>query len=241
MQQAEKTQSRVWVGSLLCWKSFGCYDTARRVTFGVGILGVWLCSAAEESHLGCPESRPQGPADFWALKSRVRKLNVSKLPPALPEKGAPLQLPLGWNLSSDGTHTLCAGVLVLENTWVSRVLGSESFYQPESLPRVVQLEEEEDKGGGGRRRRTQTYKARRLFYLDSTMTHANLKIEFIACCFIREEFNLLYIYHGCYSVNFLARKQQDFAPGYEMPHVLMLLQHATVPPKASSTTLSYIS
>lgn len=52
-----------------------------------------------------------------------------------------------------------------------------------------------------------TYKARRLFYLDSTMTHANLKIEFIACCFIREEFNLLYIYHGYYSVNFLARKQ----------------------------------
>lgn len=36
-----------------------------------------------------------------------------------------------------------------------------------------------------------TYKARRLFYLDSTMTHTNLKIEFIACCFIREDFNLL--------------------------------------------------
>lgn len=78
-----------------------------------------------------------------------------------------------------------------------------------------------------------TYKARRLFYLDSTMTHANLKIEFIACCFIREEFNLLYIYHGYYSVNFLARKQQDFTPGYKMPHVLMLLQLATPPRKAS--------
>lgn len=47
-------------------------------------------------------------------------------------------------------HTLCAAVLVLESTWVSRVLGSESFSQLESLPRVVQLEEEEDKGGGGK-------------------------------------------------------------------------------------------
>lgn len=147
MQQAEKTQSRVWVGSLLCWKSFGCYDSARRrVTFGVGILGVWLCSAAEESQLGCPGSRPHGPADFWALKSGVRKLHVSKLPPALLEKGAPLQLPLGWNLSSDGTHTLCAGVLVLESTWVSRVFGIWIFLPTWKSPKSCAVG-----GGGGQR------------------------------------------------------------------------------------------
>lgn len=124
-------------------------------------------------------------------------------------------------------HTLCAVKLVLGNIWVSRVLGSKSFYQLESLPRVVELEEEKDKGGG--EGGGTTYNARRFFYLDSTLTHANLKIEFIACCFIREDFNVLCIYHGYYSLNSLASKQKYFTPEYKMPHVLMIWQHATLP------------
>ena len=84
---------------------------------------------------------------------------------------------------------LCAAVLVLGNVLVSRVLGSKSFYQLESLPRVYGVG---GRRGGGRRGGRggggggeTAYKARRLFYLDATMTHASLKIEFIVCCLIK--------------------------------------------------------
>lgn len=145
MQQAEKTQSESGLEACSAESPLVAMTLRGESRLWGGYPGcvTLLCCRREPPRM----SRIQAPWHSWRAESG--SLMSASCPQLCRRKG------LHYNSLWVETwvpmeHTLCAAVLVLESTWVSRVLGSESFYQLESLPRVVQLEEEEDKGGGGK-------------------------------------------------------------------------------------------